>query len=98
MCGPWVYESFLEYGAVFPEIAAILKASGVKATVKNNKDKTGFIVKVVLPNHTSAVLSEDGKQGNWSIDLGGKVIELDIPVENREAKAIAAAFLKAVGK
>jgi len=40
----------------------------------------------------------DGERDNWSIDLGGEVIELDIPVENRDAKAIATALLKAIGK
>jgi hypothetical protein len=44
------------------------------------------------------VLWNDGERDNWSIDLGGEVIELDIPVENRDAKAIAAALLKARGK
>lgn len=40
----------------------------------------------------------DGERDNWSIDLGGEVIELGIPVENRDANAIGAAFLKAIGK
>jgi hypothetical protein len=96
MCGPWAYNDFLEYGAVFPEIANLLKASGVKARVNNNKDKTGFVVKITLPNRTVAVLSEDGE--HWSVNLGEEVITLDIPVENRDAKAITAAFLKALGK
>jgi hypothetical protein len=42
------------------------------------------------------VLSEDGE--HWSVNLGEEVITLDIPVENRDAKAITAAFLKAIGK
>lgn len=95
MCSPWAYESFLKYGEVFPKIADLLNASGVKAKVKDNPDKTGFLVKVTLPNRTLAVLHEDGE--HWSVNLGGKVITLDIPVENRDAKAITAAFLKAVG-
>jgi hypothetical protein len=97
MCGPWAYESFLEYGAVFPEILDILKASGVKARVNNNKDKTGFLVKVTLPDCTNAVLDESAGD-NWSLKIGDKVIDLDIPVENRDAKVIAAALLKAIGK
>jgi hypothetical protein len=86
----------LEYSAVFPKIADLLKASGVKARVNNNKDKTGFVVKITLPNRTVAVLSEDGE--HWSVNLDGETITLDIPVENRDAKAITAAFLKASGK
>jgi hypothetical protein len=96
MCSPWAYESWLEYAAVFPEIADLLNASGVKARVKDNADKTGFLVKVTLPNRTVAVLSEDGE--HWSVNLSGKVITLDIPVENRDATAIVAAVLKAIGK
>lgn len=97
MCNPWAYQRFLEYGAVFPEIADLLKASGVKARVKDNADKTGFLVRVTLPNRTIAVLSE--KLGDsWSVDLGGELIDLGIPVENRDAKAIAAALLKTIGK
>lgn len=97
MCGLWAYESYLEYAAVFPEIADILNASGVKANVKDNKDETGLLVEVALPDRT-AVLN-DGERDNWSIiDLGGEIIELDIPVENRDAKAIATALLKAIGK
>lgn len=96
MCGPWAYEAFLKYGEVFPKIADLLNASGVKAQVKDNSDKTGFIVKVTLPNRTVAVLREDGE--HWSVNLGGRVITLNIPVEIRNAKAITAAFLKAVGK
>src|SRR5271165_4871434 len=81
MCGPWAYNDFLKYSAVFPEIANILKASGVKAKVKPTKDKTGFYIQVALPDRTTAVLDES--QGyNWSINLGGKAIRLDIPVEN----------------
>jgi hypothetical protein len=97
MCGPWAYDSYLEYAAVFSEIADLLNASGVKAKVKDNDDKTGLLVKVALPHQTTAVLN-DGERDNWSIDIGGEVIELDIPVENRDAKAIAAALLKAIGK
>jgi hypothetical protein len=96
MCGVWAYESFLEYSEVFPKIAELLNAAGMKAKVKDNADKTGFLVKVTLPNRTVAVLSEDGE--HWSVNLGGKVITLDIPVENRDAKAIAAAVLKIAGK
>jgi hypothetical protein len=97
MCSPWAYNAFLEYAAVFSQIADILKTHGVKAKVKPTKDKTGFFVQVVLPDRTTAVLDES-EGDNWSVDLGGKVIRLDIPVENRDAKAIAAAFLKAIGK
>ena len=97
MCGPWAHESYLEYAAVFPEIADLLNASGVKAEVKDNADKTGLLVKVTLPDRTTAVLDES-EGDNWSINLSGKVIKLDIPVENRDAKAIAAAVLKIVGK
>jgi len=97
MCGLWAYESYLEYAAVFPEIADLLNASGVKAKVKDNADKTGLLVKLTLPNHTAAVLS-DGERDNWSIDLGGEIIELDIPIQNRDATAIAAALLRAIGK
>jgi hypothetical protein len=97
MCSPWAYWEYLEYAKVFPEIADILHASGVKARVKDNADKTGLLVMVAMPHHTTAVLS-DGERDNWSINLGGKIIELDIPVENRDAKAIATAFLKAIGK
>lgn len=92
MGGTWAYNKFQEYAAVFPEIVDILKASGVKAKVKSTKDKTGFLVKVTLP---AAVLSEEG---NWSVDLCGQPIDLGIPVENRDAKAIAAALLKTLGK
>jgi len=96
MCGPWAYQSFLKYGEVFPKIADLLNASGVKATVKDNADKTGFLVKVTLPGKRIAVLNEDGE--HWSVSLRGKVMTLNIPVENRNAKVIAAAFLKAVGE
>jgi len=97
MCGPWAYDSYLEYAAVFAEIADLLNASGVKAEVKDNDDKTGFLVKATLPDRTTAVLDES-EGDNWSINLGGKVIKLDISVENRDAKAIADAVLKIVGK
>jgi hypothetical protein len=97
MCGPAAYWQYLEYTKVFSEIADLLNASGVKAKVKDNDDKTGLLVKVALPHQTTAVLN-DGERDNWSIDIGGEVIELDIPVENRDAKAIAAALLKAIGK
>ena len=96
MCSPWAHESYLEYAAVFPQIADILNASGVKAEVKDNKDKNGLVVKVTLPDRTGEL--NDGERDNWSIDLGGEVIELDIPVENRDAKAIATALLKAIGR
>ena len=56
-----------------------------------------FIVVVSLPNRSTAVLSEE-LGDSWSVNLGGKVLTLDIPVENRDAKAIAAALLKAIGK
>ena len=94
MCGPWAYYKFQEYAAVFPEIVDILKASGVKAKVKDNKDKTGFLVKVAFP---AAVLSEELVDG-WGVDFDGEVIDLGIPVENRDAKVIATALLKAIGK
>jgi hypothetical protein len=97
MCGPWAHDSYLEYAAVFPQIADLLNASGVKAEVKDNADKTGLLVKVALPHQTTAVLN-DGERDNWSIDLGGEVIELGIPVQNRDAKVIASALLKAIGK
>lgn len=96
MCGPWAYDSYLEYAAVFPEIVDILNASGIKAKVKENYDKTGLLVEVTLPNRT--VVLNDGERDNWSIDTSGEVIELDIPVQNRDAKAIATALLKAIGK
>ncbi|MES2392944.1 MAG: hypothetical protein V4555_14960 [Acidobacteriota bacterium] len=86
----------MEYAAVFPEIADLLNASGLKANVNDNADKTGLLVKVMLPSRTVAVLSEDGE--HWSVDFGGEVLTLDIPVEDRDAKAITAAFLKAIGK
>ena len=97
MCGTWAYNKYREYAAVFPAIVDILSASGVKAEVEDNADKTGLLVKVALPHQTTAVLN-DGERDNWSIDLGGEVIELGIPVENRDATAIAAALLKAIGK
>jgi hypothetical protein len=95
MCGTSAYNEFQKYAAVFPEIAALLNESGVKVQVKDNADKTGFLIKVTLPNRIVAVLSEEG---NWSVDLDGEPIDLGIPVENREAIVIAAAFLKAIGK
>jgi hypothetical protein len=97
MCGPSAYWEYLEYTKVFSEVADLLNASGVKAKVKDNDKKTGLLVKVALPHRKAAVLS-DGERDNWSIDTGSEVIELDIPVENRDAKAIAAALLKAIGK
>ena len=96
MCGPWAYESYLEYAAVFPEIADILKTHGIKARVKNNKEKNGLVIKLTLSDRTGEL--NDGERDNWSIDFDGEVIELDIPVENRDAKAISAAVLKAIGK
>lgn len=95
MCSPWAYESWLEYAAVFPEIADLLHASGVKARVKDNAERTGKLVKVTLPGRTGEL--NDGERDNWSIDFGGDVTELNIPVENRDAKAIVAALLKAIG-
>lgn len=97
MCGTWAYNKFQEYAAVFPEIVDILKASGVEAEVKDNADKTGLLVKVALPHQTTVVLN-DGERDNWSIDLDGELIDLGIPVESRDAKAIGAALLKAIGK
>lgn len=97
MCGPWAHDSYLEYAAVFTEIADLLNESGIKAKVKDNADKNGLVVEVTLPDHTAAVLDES-EGDNWSLNLGRKVIKLGIPVENRDAKAIAAAFLKAIGK
>ncbi len=97
MCGLWAHDSYLEYAAVFPEIADILNASGVKAKVKENKEKNGLVVRVTFPDRTTAVLDES-EGDNWSINLGGKVIKLDIPIESRDAKAITAAVLKALGK
>jgi hypothetical protein len=43
------------------------------------------------------VLSEE-LGNNWSIELDGELIDLGIPVENRDAESIAAALLKAIGK
>jgi hypothetical protein len=97
MCAPWAYDRYLEYSAVFPEIADLLNASGVKAKVIDNDDKTGLLIKVALPHQKTALLN-DGERDNWSINLGGEIVELDIPVQNRDAKAIAAALLKALGK
>jgi uncharacterized lipoprotein NlpE involved in copper resistance len=95
MGSPWAYQRFLEYGAVFPEIAELLNASGVKAEVQDNADKTGLLVEVTLPNRSVAVLSEEG---HWSVHIDGNATDLGIPVENRDAKAIAAALLKTIGK
>ena len=87
----------MEYAAVFPEIADLLNASGIKAEVKNNRDKNGLLVEVTLTDRTGEL--NDGERDNWSIiGVGGEIIELDIPVENRDAKAIASALLKAIGK
>jgi hypothetical protein len=97
MCSPWAYENWLEYAAVFPEIADLLNASGVKARVKDNADKTGLLVNVTFPDGITAVLDES-EGDNWSINVGGNVIRLDIPVENRDAKAIAAAVLRIAGR
>jgi len=96
MCSPWAHDSYLEYAEVFPEIVDILAISGVNARVKNNKEKTGLLVQVTLPDRTGEL--NDGERDNWSINLGGKVIRLDIPIENRDARAIAAAVLRALGK
>lgn len=96
MCGLWSYESFLEYSEVFPKIADLLNASGVVARVKDNADKTGLLVEIALPDRT-AILN-DGERDNWSMDSGGEVIELDIPVQVRNAESIAAEVLKIVGK
>lgn len=97
MYGLWAYESYLEYAAVFPKIADLLNASGITAKVKDNKDKNGLLVEVALPDRAPAVLDES-EGDNWSINLSGRVIRFDIPVENRDAKAIADAVLKAIGK
>src|ERR1039457_5733860 len=94
LCGTWAYDKFQEYAAVFPEIVDTLKASGVEAKVASTKDKTGFLDKVALPDRNTAVFSEESGD-NWSVDLDGELIDLCIPVENRDAKAIAAALLKA---
>ena len=97
MCSPWAHESYLEYAAVFPEIAGLLNASGVEARVKDNADKTGLLVIVSLDGGAGQL--SDGERDNWSIiDLDGEVIELGIPVENRDAKAITAAVIKIAGK
>jgi hypothetical protein len=96
MCNPWAYESYLEYAKVFAEISDLLNASGVMSAVRNNKDSNGLVLKITLPDRAGEL--NDGERDNWSIDFVGEVIELDIPVENRDAKTIAAAFLKAIGK
>ena len=54
MCGTWAYNKYREYAAVFPAIVDILSASGVKAEVEDNADKTGLLVKVALPHQTTA--------------------------------------------
>lgn len=92
-CNPWAHDRYLEYAAIFPEIADLLTASGVKARVEDNADKTGLLIKLTIPDGTTAVLDE-GEGDNWSISFGGKVIRLDVPVEHRDATAIAAAVLK----
>lgn len=97
MCGHWAHERYLEYAAVFPEIADLLNVSGVNAQVKGNAERTGFLVTLTLPDGSTAVLDES-EGNNWSINVSGKVIKLDIPVENRDATAIAAAVLKIAGK
>lgn len=97
MCNPWAHERYLEYAAVFPDIADLLNASGLKARVGENADKTGLFVILTLPDGNTAVLDES-EGDDWSISLGGNVVGLDIPVENRDGKAIAAAALKLVGK
>ena len=97
MSTPWARDRYLEYAAVFPKIAALLNASGVRAQVKDNDDKTGLLVTLTLPDGITAVLDES--EGDcWSIGMGGKVIKLDITVENRDAEAIAAAVVKIFGK
>lgn len=96
MCSPWAYENWLEYSAVFPLIATLLNASGVTAQVEDNADKTGLLVRLTLPDGRAAVLDES-EGDNWSIDIGGKAIRLDIPVESRDAKAIAAAVRRILG-
>ncbi len=97
MCGPWARDRYLEYAAVFPQIADLLNASGVEARVEDNAERTGLLVTLTLPDGSTAVLDENDGE-NWSIDMSAKVIRLDIPVENRDAKAIAAAVLKVVRK
>ena len=95
MCSSWAYESYLEYAAVFPEIADILNASGAKANVKDNDDRTGLLVEVTFDGCTGQL--SDGERDNWSIIyLAGEIVELDIPVQDRDAKAITAAVLKAI--
>ena len=72
MCGPAAYWQYLEYTKVFSEIADLLNASGVKAKVKENKDETGLLVEVALPDRTGML--NDGERDNWSIDFGSEVI------------------------
>jgi hypothetical protein len=96
MCGIDAYNSYLEYAAVFPEIAKLLEAAGVKAKVKENKDKTGLVVKVDLADRNGEL--NDYMCDNWSISIGGADTELDIPVENRDAKVIVTALLRVIRK
>ena len=96
MCGTSAYLDYLEDTKVFSEVADILNASGSKAEVKEIYDKTGLVVLVKLSGG-AATLNENGERG-WRIDFGGGGIELGIPVENRDATAITAALLKAIGK
>ena len=97
MCNPWARDRYLEYAAVFQEIAEILTTSGVKARVKDNADNTGLLVEMTLRDGRTAVLDEsDGE--NWSIAMGGTVVRLDVPVESRDAKIITAAVLQVVRK
>jgi hypothetical protein len=96
MCGMDAYNSYLEYAAVFPKIAELLMAAGIKAKVKDNRDKTGLVVQVTLADRTGEL--NDCRCDNWSITFGGVDTELDIPVENRDANVIVAALLKVIGK
>ena len=96
MSGTSAYDSYLDYATVFSEIVELLNASGINSTVKENYDKTGLVVEVALPDRT-AILS-DGERDNWSLQRSDQIIELDIPVQNRDAKAITTALLKAIGK
>lgn len=96
MSTPWAHDRYLEYAAVFPQIAALLNASGLGAQVNDNADRTGLLVVLTFPDGTTAVLGE-GEGDNWSINIGGKAIRLDIPVESRDAKAIAAAVRRILG-
>ena len=96
MCGPSAYNSYLEYAAVFPEIAEILNTAGVKAKVKNAKD--GISVKVDFNEHEADLNDGEGVRDTWSLNIGSTIIDLNLPVENRDAKAITSALLKAMGK